>query len=105
MWHHARTFQAAGYKGPQSLQRPPGARRENGLADRCTGCGDCAHVCPQKIIALDDDGLPMVTAMGSCGRCGLCADVCSHGAIELTQETRIGLRRVLEAEARDKPAI
>lgn len=80
--------------------RPPGALGENRLRDACTGCGDCAAVCPQDIIALDIARLPVVTGMGACGRCGLCADVCMQGAIELTEETRDGLDDVLFREAR-----
>jgi len=82
--------------------RPPGALVEKQLRDACTGCGDCAAVCPQDIIALDIARLPVVRGTGACGRCGLCADVCMQGAIELTEETRIGLDAVLCREARSR---
>jgi len=90
-------------EGLDALPRPPGAVREMRLADLCTGCGDCAAVCPNQIIELDKERLPVVISIQSCGLCGLCADVCTHGAIEFTRETRSGLTRVLQAEASNGP--
>lgn len=81
--------------------RPPGAVSEARLQDLCTGCGDCAAVCPKHIIGLDDARLPVVTGMRACGHCGLCADICMHGAIELTEQTRCGLDTVLLREEQE----
>jgi ferredoxin-type protein NapF len=44
----------------------------------CTGCGDCAAACPQRIIVRDDDGLAAVDfGRGECTFCGACADACT----------------------------
>lgn len=99
MWHHVRLVLAGHTEDSVNRTRPPGTAGQRLLEERCTACGDCAEVCPQEIVSLDGDRLPVVTDMEACGRCGLCADVCTHGAIELTRETRTGLRRVLRAEA------
>jgi ferredoxin len=78
--------------------RPPGSRSEDGLAARCTGCGDCVSVCPASVLSLDSDGYPVLRARDRCGQCGLCADVCMFGAIELTARTRAGLALVMAIE-------
>jgi ferredoxin len=72
------------------------------LADLCTACGDCVDVCPKAIISLDDERLPVVTALEACG---LCADVCTRGAIELTRETRLGLERMQKSDLPEQRAV
>lgn len=81
--------------------RPPGTVSPALLFDLCTSCADCVAVCPQSIIVLDRDGLPVLTALGKCGNCGLCADVCMHGAIDFTAATDDGLKRTLARERED----
>ncbi|MEQ9258439.1 MAG: 4Fe-4S binding protein [Roseovarius sp.] len=90
----------SGKRGGLPGIRPPGALKEPALEDKCTGCGDCAAVCPQEIISLDAHSLPVMTSLDSCAKCGLCADVCMMGAIELTLETRLGLARLKSAETK-----
>ena len=98
MWYELRDRSLPSSEGHAVLPRPPGTVREWRLADMCTGCGDCVAVCPNSIVALDREVLPVVTAIDACGRCGLCADVCTRGAIELTKETRLGLERILKGD-------
>ncbi|MGX0879535.1 ferredoxin [Roseovarius sp. MBR-154] len=84
--------------------RPPGAASTRDFAELCTGCGDCADICPSGLIYLGPDLLARLRTSRGCGECGLCADVCSHGAIELTPRMRDGLRQILIQErTRDVP--
>lgn len=53
---------------------PPGVTLSD-LAG-CTGCGECAAVCPSGIIRMSD-GLPSVDfSRGECTFCGKCAQAC-----------------------------
>lgn len=49
---------------------------------RCTGCGDCAAVCPTACLAMADD-LPWLPRPRDCVSCALCALVCPVDAIRL----------------------
>lgn len=81
-----------------TMRRPPGAREEAQLLDRCVACGDCVRVCPEGRLALAADGAPMVLGQSACLQCGLCSDVCSRDAIQLTRRTRAGLEMVHRLE-------
>ncbi|MET4101098.1 NAD-dependent dihydropyrimidine dehydrogenase PreA subunit [Roseovarius sp. MBR-78] len=98
MWYELQNGSISNRQRLAMQKRPPGALCESRLMDRCTGCGDCVEVCPKQIIGLDDARLPVVIAMETCGQCGLCADVCTHGAINLTLETRLGLKRIMKED-------
>ncbi len=52
---------------------------------RCIGCGECAAVCPPRLITLVDDGDFRVLRVdySRCTYCARCADVCPEGAIRL----------------------
>ena len=47
--------------------------------DECTGCGECAAICPVEAVQMTD-GLP-VTDTGWCIGCGVCATVCPSCAV------------------------
>ena len=79
---------------PAAPMRPDGALPEWAFEEACTGCGDCADVCPKQLIQLDAENRPVLTHTNQCSRCGLCADVCMMGAIEFTPLTRRGIARV-----------
>jgi ferredoxin len=78
--------------------RPPGAIDHDAFLERCTGCGDCAEVCPQTAIRCDEAGYAFLARPDRCSQCGLCADVCMHGAIEWTPATRTGLDALITRE-------
>lgn len=50
------------------------------VGTRCTGCGACISVCPQKCIDLS--GTAAVIDQHHCLHCGRCAEVCPRQAIE-----------------------
>ncbi|MCP5153384.1 MAG: ferredoxin-type protein NapF [Ectothiorhodospiraceae bacterium] len=60
-----------------SPPRPPWTRSEAVLGERCTGCGDCIRVCPERVLLAGRGGLPILdTRAGGCTLCGRCADAC-----------------------------
>lgn len=60
------------------------------VADLCTGCGTCAHVCAPHAIDVTrlDDGAPKAWTWfsGACSYCGLCSIWCPTRAISVVAE-------------------
>jgi NAD-dependent dihydropyrimidine dehydrogenase PreA subunit len=48
--------------------------------ERCTGCGRCVEVCPQKVLRLEE-GRARVVDRDLCIECGACALNCAPGAV------------------------
>ena len=68
-----------------SAMWPPGAAREN-FPDLCTRCGDCVSVCPENVLALNAQGLPVFQPQDAgCTFCGDCADACKTEALDLAR--------------------
>jgi len=50
-------------------------------SEKCTGCGACVGVCPQRAIRLQD-GVAVIDQV-FCRECGDCAEVCPEGAVRV----------------------
>ncbi len=49
------------------------------ITEACTGCGQCAALCPQNCI--DDTQMPYRIESAHCLQCGLCAEICPAEAV------------------------
>ncbi|MCX5858638.1 MAG: 4Fe-4S binding protein, partial [Proteobacteria bacterium] len=49
---------------------------------KCTGCGACAKLCPEKAISGKKDQ-PHEIDPAKCIKCGICKDTCKYGAIQV----------------------
>lgn len=59
--------------------------------EQCTGCGECATICPVDAVKMIDEG-PVIDREWCIG-CGVCATVCSTDAVVLNvREDKIGER-------------
>jgi len=59
--------------------------------NKCIGCGTCARICPESIIAMspNQEGKPKPkTDLDFCKGCGLCAKECPVKAIEMEMEVK-----------------
>ncbi|MFW6099830.1 MAG: FAD-dependent oxidoreductase [Bacteroidota bacterium] len=64
--------------------------------DQCTGCGNCADICPNEAITMVE--IPELESKtgqknerpqldyGRCCFCGLCVDICPPGSLKLTRD-------------------
>ena len=52
----------------------------------CTGCGDCAEVCPPGALIVTDDKVSLEEEF--CEECGFCVAACPVGAITIPFPTR-----------------
>ena len=50
--------------------------------EKCTGCGQCALVCPHAVFRMRDHRAELVDR-DACIECGACARNCDFGAIEV----------------------
>lgn len=51
--------------------------------DYCKGCNICVADCPEKILALDQHHIAVVTDIGRCVFCGICAVRCPDFALAI----------------------
>ncbi|MCW8847693.1 MAG: ferredoxin-type protein NapF [Sedimenticola sp.] len=69
--------------GEDAPFRPPWALAEIEFVERCTGCGDCIAVCPDKLIVEGRGKLPQMDFnRGGCDFCEECLSVCKPAALQ-----------------------
>ena len=92
------------FKKPKTLRYPfepkKPARRYRGFHlndwERCTGCGNCADICPNEAITMveipelephpgEKNERPQLD-YGRCCFCGLCIDICPPGSLRLSRD-------------------
>jgi len=92
------------FKKPKTLRYPfelkEPAERYRGLHlndwDKCTGCGNCADICPNEAIEMKEiaeiepekgekNERPEID-YGRCCFCGLCVDICPTGSLRLSRD-------------------
>ena len=57
--------------------------------EKCIGCMGCANVCPARVIVVtdtQDEWRRLDFYLERCTYCGRCEEVCSEGAIRMTEE-------------------
>lgn len=88
--------------------RPPGAKPEKSFIEFCNGCGACIKACPEKLIQLNSDKLPIVSfANKGCTFCGQCSAACDQNAFiaDIDQEDVWTWRARVSARCLDKNGI
>ena len=65
------------------MPRPPWSLQPDAnFVDRCTRCGDCVRVCPERVLKAGDGGFPEIDfSRAGCSLCGECGKACATGAI------------------------
>ena len=62
--------------------RPPWAALEGPFDERCSNCGKCIEICPEKILRFGRGQLPVVDfRRGACTFCAECVRICESGAL------------------------
>ena len=99
-------FKALGFlfRKPKTLRYPfelkEPSRRYRGFHlndwDKCTGCGNCADICPNQAITMvevpeiepkpGEKNLRPQIDYGRCCFCGLCVDICPTGSLRLSRD-------------------
>ncbi len=73
--------------GRKTPPHPPWSSAAEKFHSLCNGCGACVAACPNKIVALSEDRLPVLDfSQGGCTFCGDCARSCPTGALQFEQE-------------------
>lgn len=85
---------------PRRPDVPPDAFRGLPVLDPrlCTGCGECAIVCPTRAIqvAAGPATCTWDLSVASCLLCGLCAERCEPGALTMGREFELAARQKQE---------
>ena len=58
--------------------------------DKCTGCGQCAEVCPFGLPVRNEIGVYEISDVASCVECSACKRNCPAGAIIMQEQEGCG---------------
>lgn len=70
------------------------------LKDKCTACGKCVEVCPEKALQMNKDKVKK--DFQQCTACGKCLEVCVNDAIEQIGK-EMSVEEVVYAVEQDRP--
>lgn len=76
-----RQFLRGDLAGRKPAARPPWALAEAAFLSACSRCGECAPVCPTKIIVVERDYPVVDFTRGECTFCAACVAACRTGAL------------------------
>ncbi len=65
----------------------------------CKACGICVAFCPREVLAIDEEGYPVVKDLDACTGCGWCEIRCPDFAI--TVESRRKGKRIERREEKE----
>lgn len=65
--------------------------------DRCVKCDLCVEVCPTRVFAPGEDGIPVIARQADCQTCYMCELYCPADALFVAPEAEVS-RPVDEAE-------
>lgn len=86
--HSRRGFLRGKVRAAPAPLRPPWALAEAEFLARCTRCGNCAVICPTRIVRIRE-GYPEIDfRAGECTFCGECARVCVPAALRREEGAR-----------------
>jgi ferredoxin len=72
-------------------------------AEKCTGCGRCAEVCPHSLFVMGDGRKARLTDRDLCIECGACMRNCAFDAIKVRPGVGCAYALMISA-LRGKPA-
>ena len=98
--NHSRRGFLRGQVRPQvAPMRPPWALAEAEFLARCTRCGNCAVICPTRIIQIRE-GFPVIDfSAGACTFCAECVRVCVPAALRREGAARPWQRVAVASES------
>ena len=74
------------------ILRPPYFKNDSDFTNVCIRCEnkDCAKICEEQIINIQDDGTPVLNLLNSgCTYCDECANVCKYDVLKIQNKKNI----------------
>ena len=87
---------------PNEILRPPYSKGSDDIfKDTCIKCENknCAKVCQENIILIQEDGTPKLEfAISGCTYCDECAKACNYGILDVADKQNFNIRFVLDSK-------